>query len=293
MQFLPRWFTQLIFAALFPFAYFGIRHLTRICHRNLHAAYGISKTFYDYEVMTKACFRNMGHAMLDMLYFVKRPQQLRARTHIHNEERLKQALGQGLGAVVVTAHLSNFPLMFLFLVSQGYKVNVVIRSMRDRDFGKFMYDLCALWGIRMIETFPQKTFIKESFAALRRNELLVILLDEVVPGDEGVRVPFFGMSVSRGTGPMLFHERVGSPVISILIAQDEKKHFQVFVEPSLDIVTQFSEPENMRKNIASLTSTLETYIKKYPTQWGGWLNKRWVAQTTSASDPSSVISAAK
>jgi len=292
-QCLPRWCTQALFTALFPIAYFGIRHLAKICQKNLYLAYGEIKTLQEYQKMTRDCFYNMGCSMMDMLYFVKRPQQLKGITHLHGEEHLRQALAKNHGAVVVTAHLSNFPLMFLSLVSQGYKVNVVIRTMRNRDFSKFMYDLCALWGIRMIETFPQKSFIKESFAALRRNELLVILLDEVVPAEEGVLVPFFGTEVTRGMGPMLFYERVGSPSIPILIAQDEKKNFQIFIEPELKVETRFSPAENMKTNVAHLTKTIESYIRRYPSQWGGWLNKRWAAQHVSAAASSQAVLAEK
>jgi KDO2-lipid IV(A) lauroyltransferase len=169
--------------------------------------------------------------------------------------------------------------MFVSLVQKGYKVNVVIRSMRSEGFGKFMYDLCALWKINMIETFPQRHFIKETFAALKRNELLVILLDEVVPQEEGVMVDFFNSKVARGPGPLLFHERIGAPILPMFIAQDSEGHFDIFIEKPLNIEKRFSADENMMKNISALTSTIESFVRRYPAQWGGWLNKRWISQS--------------
>lgn len=277
-QCLPRWCTHAMFAVLFPVAYFGIRQLVGICRKNLYRVYGGSKTPKDYNAMTRSCFKEMGHAMLDMLYFVRRPKALKDITRIHGEDHLRDALDKQRGAVVVTAHLGNFPLMFLSLVSLGYKVNVVIRSMRDKEFSRFMYDLCALWGIRMLETLPQRTFLKEALTALHRNELLVILLDEVVPPQEGVQVSFLGTEVTRGTGPMLFHQRTGSDIIPMFIAQDVEKHFQIFIEPALKIEGGSDTQEIMRKHIAQLTQIMESYIRQYPTQWGGWLNKRWMSQ---------------
>ena len=283
MQLLPRFFVQAFFGGLSRIAYIGITNLKKICKTNLRLAYGDSKTIDEYEAMTRGCFDNIGRSMMDMLYFVKRPKKLSKIVCIHNEDRLRKALEEKRGVIVTTAHLSNFPLMFLSLVSRGYKVNVVIRSMRDKGFGRFMYDLCALWKINMIETLPKKNFVKETFGALRRNELLVILLDEVVPTEEGVQVPFFASKVTRGTGPMLFHNRQGSPILPMFIAQKEDGHFDIFVENPLTVEARLSPHENMVKNIANLTATIESFVKKYPTQWGGWLNKRWFPSSVLAS----------
>lgn len=230
--------------------------------------------------MTWACFDNIGRSMMDLLYFVERPKELSKIVNIHNEESLIKVLQGNQGAIIATAHLGNFPLMFVSLVQKGYKVNVVIRSMRDEGFGKFMYELCALWKIKMIETFPQRHFIKEAFGALKRNELLVILLDEVVPREEGVLVDFFNSKVARGPGPLLFHERLGSPILPMFIAQDKEERFDIFIEEPLKVEKGFSVDENMVKNISTLTTIIETFVRKYPAQWGGWLNKRWISSRT-------------
>jgi len=284
-QLLPRWFSQALFRGLFRIAYIGITNLKKVCRTNLRLAYGDAKMNDEYEAMTKACFDNIGRSMMDMLYFVERPKELAKIVRVHHEERLKKVLEARRGVVVATAHLSNFPLMFLSLVSCGYKVNVVIRAMRDKGFSKFMYKLCALWKINMIETLPKKNFIKETFGALQRNELLVILLDEVVPDDEGVKVSFFGSQVTRGTGPMIFYDRLGSPILPMFITQDNEGSFDIFIEESLYVEKTMSVQDNMIKNIASLTNTIESFVKKYPTQWGGWLNKRWISHRTSTSFP--------
>ena len=141
--------------------------------------------------------------------------------------------------------MGNFPLMFVALVQKGYKVNVVIRSMRDENFSKFMYRLCDRWGINMIQTSPAKQFVRESLAALKRNELLFILLDEVVAKENGVKVKFLNREVSRAKGPVLFFERTSSPVLPMFIVKDDKGHFQIFIQPPFEMAQGTSAPENM------------------------------------------------
>ena len=213
--------------------------------------------------------------MMDLLYYLNRPKELYKIVHIENEDHLKEALSLGRGVIAVTAHLSNFPLMFVSLVQRGYKVNVIIRKMRDADFSKFMYQQCHKWNINMIQTSPKKEFLRESLGALKRNELLFILLDEVVPKEGGVTVRFFNSEVSRAAGPMLFLERTGAPVLPMFIAQENNNGFGIFIEKPFEIYAGGTKEENTVKNIMGLTNIIEGYVRRYPLQWGGWLNRRW------------------
>jgi KDO2-lipid IV(A) lauroyltransferase len=251
------------------------KELTRICKRNLQLVYGDSKDKKEYDLMTKRCIKSIGHAVIDFFYYVDRPDELSKITHVENEDHLKKALESGQGVIAVSAHFGNFPLMFVSLVQKGYKVNVVIRPMRDGNFSKFVYRLCDKWGINMIQTSPGKAFVKKSFAALKRNELLFFLLDEVVAKDNGVKVKFFNREVIRATGPILFFERTSSPILPMFIAQDERKHFKIFIKEPFKIEKGGKPLENMVKNVAGLTSIVEPFVSQYPFQWGGWFNKRW------------------
>jgi KDO2-lipid IV(A) lauroyltransferase len=260
---------------LFPIVFLVTKELNRICKRNLQLVYGDSNDKKKYELIARRCIKSIGYAMMDLLYYVDRPDELSKITHVENEDNLKEALKLGRGIIAVSAHFGNFPLMFLSLAQKGYKVNVVIRPMRDENFSKFMYRLCDKWGINMIQTSPGKQFVKESLAALERNELLFILLDEVVGQQDGVRVRFLNREATRATGPISFFERTSSPILPMFIAQDERKHFKIFIEQPMDIYKAGNTRRNMEKIIVGLNNILEYFVYRYPFQWGGWFNKKW------------------
>jgi len=274
---LPRWFVRPVTEGLFSIASRCTKNLNKICIQNLKAVYGASKSKEEYEVMSRMCIKNIGRCMIDLLYYVERPDELEKVVSIEGEEHLKEALKGGKGIIAISAHLNNFPLLFVFLVHQGYDINVIIRPMRNKKFSQFMHELCALWRIHMIQTVPRKRFIKETFGALKRNELLFILFDEIPP-EEGIEVDFFDRKVSRAVGPMLFHERIGSPILPIFIVQDEKRHFKIMINRPLEIEEKYSEEKNTIMNISTLTAIIEGNVRKYPLQWGGWLNKRWLSE---------------
>jgi len=272
---MPRWLMGLLMEGVFPIVFLTIKELRQICIRNFQLVYGDSKDKRGYEQITKQYIKSIGYSMMDLLYYVCRPNQLSKIVHFEHEDRLKKALASGKGVIAVSAHMGNFPLMFVSLVQKGYKVNVVIRSMRDENFSRFMYRLCDPWGIRMIQTSPAKQFVRETLAALKRNELLFILLDEVVAKEDGVKVKFLNREVARARGPVLFFERTSAPILPLFIVKDEKNHFKIFVEQPFVIDKGGSAQENMVKNITGLTQIVERFVNQYPFQWGGWFNKRW------------------
>ncbi|MCA9407829.1 MAG: lysophospholipid acyltransferase family protein [Candidatus Omnitrophica bacterium] len=272
----PRPVVQFFTERLFSIACLFTRRLNNTCRKNLESVYKNTKTEQEYDQLRKRCLKNIGLTMMDMLYFVDRPEELEKSVVIKNEHILKAALENKKGVVGVTAHLGNFPLLFLILVRRGYKVNVIIRKMRDNGFSDFMHELCAKWNINMISLASKREFIKESLKVLQNNELLFILLDEVVPREEGVLVDFFGQKVTRAVGPLLFHNRMGSPIVPIFIVRNTKTSFEVHIEPELKVEKKNKQQDENVVNISKLTKIIELFVCKYPLQWGGWLNKRWM-----------------
>lgn len=273
--FFPRWFMRAVSRSLFFMVYFFLKELRQIGLRNFKAVYVHQKTQREIELMTKMSIKNVGYSMMDMLYFVDRPKEFAQIATVSGEDHLRGALELGRGVIGITAHLGNFPLMFLTLIERGYKVNVIIRPMRDEKFGAFMHKECAKWNIQMIELYPQKEFLKKAFQALKQNELLFILLDEVAPKNTGVRVPFFGREVERATGPMIFYERFKSPIVPMFMVKDERGHFNILIKEPIKIIETRNKNVDNIQNISRMTKVIEEVVAAYPLQWGGWLNKKW------------------
>ena len=279
MRTLPRWLIKFFMTALFSMATLGTARIRGICVRNLMLVYGDTKNQKEYEHLANQHLKSIGYSMMDLLYYVDRPQELSKIMHIEHEDHLKKALAAGRGVIGVTAHLGNFPLLFVALSQRGYKVNVIIRPMRDEVFSQFMYRQCNKWNINMIQTLPKKQFLRETLGALKRNELLFILLDEVVAKEDGVQVPFFDRQVSRATGPMLFFKRSGAAILPVFIIKDPNNHYQIFVKEPFKNHDDGSEQENTVKNIGGITNIIEGFVRRFPLQWGGWLNKRWASES--------------
>lgn len=271
---LPRWCIAALITPIYHIASPFMGRMRAIMLTNLRAVYGPAKEELFYRQMIRECLRRAAGMMIDMIYYVEHPKELTPRVVTHEEQRLREALDRGKGVIAVTAHLNNFPLMFVSLIQKGYKINVIIRPMRDPEFSKFMFGQCKKWGVHMIQTKPRREFLKETYGALNRNEILFIVIDEIPPDGAGVPVTFFGEEVKRATGPLLFYRKFGSPILPMFITQDEQNRFHVHIEEEVKI-QEGPAAETDAENMNTMTAVIEKYIRFYPEQWGGWFNKRW------------------
>ena len=275
LRHLPRWCIAAFITPIYYVAYPFMGRMRAITMTNLRAVYGAEKDESALRKMTNTCLRRAGGLMIDMIYYVEHPQELTPRVVTHEEQRLREALDKGKGVIAVTAHLNNFPLMFVSLIQKGYKINVIIRPMRDPEFSKFMFGQCEKWGVHMIPTKPRREFIRETYGALQRKEILFIVLDEIPADDAGVPVTFFGKTVKRATGPLLFYRKFGSPILPMFITQDEQNRFHIHIEEEIKLEENGDPSELEARNMNTMNAVIEKYVRFYPEQWGGWFNKRW------------------
>ena len=194
---------------------------------------------------------------------------------IEGQEHLDAALSQGKGAVLMSAHFGSFILMYLRLALAGYKVNSIMRRMRDEDFEKYISHYRDNNGIRTIYAMPRKECVVESLKSLRKNETLVILFDQNYGEDGRVFVDFFGQPAATATGPVIFSQRANAPILPVFIIREKKDHYKIIIEPPVPLSAGPGGEEELTQNVSQLTKVIEEYIRRYPHEWGGWLHRRW------------------
>jgi KDO2-lipid IV(A) lauroyltransferase len=194
---------------------------------------------------------------------------------IEGKENLDDALKEGKGVVGVGAHFGNFPLLCARLAAEGYPFSVIARHPRDKNLARFFSDLRDKMGIGFISDKPPGVCIRDSLACLKRNKILYLQIDlNVSSGGGKVYVDFFGKTVPTPTGPVSLAMRSGSPILPMFIVRDSEISHKIFIEPSVDLELSGDKGRDISVNIARLTKIIESYVRKYPTQWW-WLHQRW------------------
>lgn len=240
---------------------------------SLEMAFGRDLGVKEREGIARGCFRNMSRSGMEVLYILERPKTAGEIAVIEGRNNLDQALSLGKGVIAVSAHFGNFPLALTCLSQQGYKVNAVLRRMRDEQVEEFLEKRRRMIGIHSIHTTPRAACVDGSLKSLRNNELLFIQLDQNF-GTAGVFVKFFGRDAATATGPVVLALRTEAPIVPLFIVRGPDNRHRIIIEKPLEIEKKDTQEETLRFNIQKITSVIESYIRKYPQEWG-WIHRRW------------------
>ena len=246
----------------------------RIARESLEIAFGGEKSRREIDGITRRCFENLGHGMLEMLYFMAHPALTDRRVVWEGKEHLDRALAQGRGAIAVTAHFGNFPLMMLCCARQGYKTSAIIRPARDEVLERYLFRRRGECGVNTVYAVPRRECVVNSLKSLSDGHVLFIPLDQNFGSGAGVFVDFFGQKAATATGPVVFARRSKAPIVPMFIIRQKDGTHRIIVEPAFALEERADEDEAVSVNIGKLTHLIEQYIRRYPHEWG-WMHRRW------------------
>ena len=252
-------------------------HLARkhrkIALESLAIAFGQDKTQQELGQIAKDCFIFMVKAGVELMFLLDRPKLLKERVKIVGRENLDSALARGRGAILVSAHFGSFPLILARLSLLGYKTVGIMRPMRDIRAEKMFMERRDKFNIKTIYNQPRSTCVNKTIEALRNNELVFLPIDQNF-GTGGVFVDFFGRKAATATGPVVLAQRTKAVILPCFIIRQKDDTHKIIFESPLNLEQGRSSQETVIINIQRLTNIIESYIRKYPAEWG-WIHRRW------------------
>ncbi len=245
----------------------------KIALDSLRIAFGSSKSDREIEQIAKDCFIHMAKSGVELIFLTARPALLEKRMKLVGQQHLDQALARGKGAILVSAHFGNFPLLLARLSCAGYTAGGIMRPMRDQRVEKLFLTQRKRYNIKTIYSQPRNVCVDTTIRSLRNNEIIFIPIDQNF-GTGGVFVDFFGSKAATATGPVVLAQRTGAALLPCFIVRQPDDTHTIFFEPPL-VLTEGKDPrETVALNIQSLTGIIERYIRLYPAEWG-WIHRRW------------------
>lgn len=183
---------------------------------------------------------------------------------------LKETLGRGKGALLMTAHLGHGDLACAALSLEGIPMIMVSKFFKLKWLNNMWFGMRERLGTRFI---PPRDSSYQLLRGLKSGSAVVIPLDQFTGPPIGVRTTFFGKETGTAAGLAVMAERSGAPVLAVYTYRDAKgRHVIRFVREMP--VAKGRDSESVQKVTQTFNDELEKFIKLHPDQWM-WIHRRW------------------
>lgn len=246
--------------------------------KHLTMAYGSQKSSKEIYRMAREVFLNLGRNMADTF----RLQQINSENidkYVKAEglENLEKALRKGKGVIAITGHIGNWELLGSYLAMKGFVTNVVGAPVYDPRLDDLVVKNRIHAGMKYISREPVTSATKEVLGALRRNEVIGLLIDHDTNHVANVFIDFFGRKANTPVGPAVLAMKTGAAVVPMVIHSLEDGTHLVQVEKELVLNFSGDGDKDRIYNTQLCSDAIERFIRRYPTHWV-WMHERWKRQ---------------
>ena len=215
--------------------------------------------------LARASVRNYGRMAVDFLAArTMRTEDILAWAHPQGEEYFAQVMDAGRGVIMALPHVGSWDVGAVFAQAYGCKLTVVTER-------NWVTELVAggrrSLGVTLAPRDSGPQALRRLFAALRRNECVVMLGDLANEGVQTMQTPFFGRLSPFPMGPARLAVRTGAPILVVASVRQPYGAYLVQAQPPL-----YADPAQSRDDaVAGLTEAVAAgfarIIAAYPDQW--------------------------
>ncbi len=231
------------------------------------------------KVAVDTMYANLGMNIVEMLRQIKMDQSY-LENHVEWDgiEHIRDALQEGRGVCILTAHIGNWELLCsLYPYVNRIPMNIIAKPVKGKSMQRYLQEIRSRYGMGVL---PAKGAYRECIRRLRRGEVLAFVLDQNMIRREGEFVEFFGRPACTTLGLAHMAAQAGCPVVPAFAFRKPGGKHKVITMPALRAPAN-KEVETLAQHTAEYTGIIEDVIRKDPSQWI-WIHRRW--KTSPAAD---------
>ncbi|MEG6585067.1 lysophospholipid acyltransferase family protein [Dendrosporobacter sp. 1207_IL3150] len=224
------------------------------------------------ENLAVGLFNNLGQTFLEVMYMpALTPEKIRRYVEVENMHYLDEALAEGRGVVMLTAHIGNWEWLGATLAMAKLPITTVIKRQPNDQHTQILNEYREMVGI---EVFARGTTeLVAAAKALKQGKILAFLADQD-GGKAGMFIEFLGKMAATPLGPSVFAKRFKSPIVPTFIVRNPSGGHKVLIRKPLYYENTGDENKDLYTITEKTTKVIEDIVKEYPDQWL-WFQKRW------------------
>jgi KDO2-lipid IV(A) lauroyltransferase len=257
----PRPLTRSMSVALGELGYRLCEDRREALLRNLGA---ITQNQIQRKKLSRSCFHNF----LRMLYdFCDCAESGIDRLNALMVERrgfefLEAARQKGKGTLLITGHLGAWELGGMVLASDGFPVNVVTMAEPTNELNEWRQKYRQRFGIKTVTVGTDKFAFVEIIQALRRNELVAMLVDRPYL-NSGIEVQFFGRPTLFSAAAARVWQLTQAAVVPAFVLQLEPGQYGCYAYPPIEMTAN----QTLEQNSQRVADVFQAIVREFPEQW--------------------------
>jgi len=183
------------------------------------------------------------------------------------ERNLRDALAEGHGVLLLTAHVGNWEAAGQLLARANVPINVTGFDNETPEV-RALINAATKTKFRLQPLTGSPTDIIPLVAALRRGEIVAMLGDRAY-GSPSTQIPFFGGTASFPIGAYAIAAIAGAPLMHAFSLRETGGHYRFFGFPPqhLQLPSRGERDAYLRNCAENFARNLEAIVKRDPFQW--------------------------
>ncbi len=213
-------------------------------------------------------FREFSKYLVEFLFFPQLSvENIDRFIKIENADYIEEALKNGNGVIILTAHFGNWELGGITMGLKGYPISAVALDHRDSEVNRFFLNQRKSKGENIIRL---GFGMRQCFDILRENKILALVGDRDFNHSEtGLKVNFCGQEtlscIPMGAAKLAL--KTGAAIVPGFVVRDEKNMCRLTFSPSLKITETGNKEKDIKSIMEDFFNVFKKHILQYPYLW--------------------------
>jgi KDO2-lipid IV(A) lauroyltransferase len=243
----------------------------RIALTNLASAFP-TRSAAERRAIARAMFAHFGRLLLELMKFgTLSESQIRDRSDIEGQDRVRQAFQHGRGVLFFTGHFGYWEMQAIAhpLWLRDRPLSVLARPLDNPFLHEMLERIRTRSGNSVIY---RQGAIRKVMRELAANRSVALLIDQHLHAD-AVYVDFFDRPAATTSALAALALRTGAAVIPVFALPLPGGRYRFVYERPVPPPKEES-PDAVREFTQRCTDVLEMYVRRDPALWL-WMHRRW------------------
>jgi len=232
--------------------------------RNYARMLGCSPEDERVQRLARSSFRNFGRYIVELLHVQGWSTGQFQRVTIRGDEHFDEALQHGRGVIFASAHMGSIEVASSLVRLKGFRITSVMEQLRPKVMMDWIVTCRAKMGVSLLPTAGTG---RQLLRALRRGEMVALIVDVGYRDNGGVPVNFLGHPTYFPAGPARLARISRAPIVFGVAVRRPGNRFIAYGSPPIFSDRKKDAEQDIRDVTQQLVDIFERFVRRYPDQW--------------------------